>query len=577
MEQVEPRALRARLVWPDTSLYIMTALLLVLGFYIVYPVLLITINSFNVAGIGAASRFGVENWRVAFQEPGVLGALGNTLLLFALYTSVSFPVAVFIAWTLARVRLPFSYGLEFMFWVAFMIPPISSTIGWMGLLDPDLGFINIGIQRLFPSIVEGPFNVFSVPGIMWAHLMTRAISSKVMLLTPAFRNMDSAMEEASRVSGASTLKTMIKVTLPVMVPAMVVVFALNMVRLFESFEIEQLLGVPFRFFVYSTKILDLVQSEPPAYGQATALASLTLGVIAFIIPLQRRLTERRQFTTVTSKFKPGLINIGTWRFVVFGLIVLLLVLLIAAPVFSLVLGSFMTRSGYFEVTPVLTLQHWKTVLADNLFAEAFRNTFLLAGTTAILSPLLFSMIAYVLVRTRWAGRSLLDSMIWFSAVIPGMLSGLGLLWMFLDTPFLKPLYGTLWPLVLVVILQGKLTGVQLSKAVFLQVGEEMEEASLLCGAGWLRTYFRVWLPLIMPTMVLLGTFHFVLAASTTSSIILLATRGTMTLSILALEYASPGVALREEAGIVSLFIVGLTVGVALIARALGLRLGVQHN
>ena len=143
-------------------------------------------------------------------------------------------------------------------------------------------------------------------------------------------------------------------------------------------------------------------------------------------------------------------------------------------------------------------------------------------------------------------------------------------------PFL-PLYGTIYLLILVVILQGKLTSTTFIKGVFIQLGSELEEASRIAGANWVQTYLRVWLPLIMPTLILLGTFNFVLAASTTSSIILLSAIGTKTLSILTLELSSPGLGMREEAGVVTIVIIMMTVGVALVARRFGLRLGVRHD
>ena len=108
-----------------------------------------------------------------------------------------------------------------------------------------------------------------------------------------------------------------------------------------------------------------------------------------------------------------------------------------------------------------------------------------------------------------------------------------------------------------------------------QMGQDMEDQARVSGAGWLRTYFRIWIPLLMPTLILLGTLNFVIAANTTSSIILLAARDTVTLSILALEYASVGY--RESAGILSIMIMVLTLGVALIARTFGVRLGVRHQ
>jgi iron(III) transport system permease protein len=371
---------------------------------------------------------------------------------------------------------------------------------------------------------------------------------------------------------------MLRVTLPVMTPPIVVVFALHLTRAFDGFEVEQLLGTPIGFFVYSTQIYNMIRETfPPEYGEATALASVTLIIVALIVPLQRWLTQRHNYTVVTGSYRPGLINLGTAGWFIFAGIVILLVLMILAPLISLALGSVMYRAGIFSLNVVFSLKHWMFIFAEDLFWNAFKNTLLLATATAIISPLLFAVIAYVLVRTKLPGRALLDTMIWTAAVVPGMLAGLGLLWMFLGTSFLVPLYGTLWPLLVVIILAGKTTGTQLSKSVFLQVGADMEEAARVSGAGPIMTFFKIWIPLLLPTLILLGTLNFIGAATTTSSIILLATRGTYTLSILALEYASPGVNLKEEAGIISLIIMAVTICGALVARLMSRRLGLQRS
>ena len=562
---------------PSAGTYVMVVILLTLGFYFLYPIFLIGMNSFNITNsLLADPVYGLDNWRSAFSQPELFTAVGNTFLIFGLQLVIGFPIAIAIAWSLARVRMPFTYGLEFLFWVEYLVPSISITIGWMLLMDPVLGFLNRAITWL-PFVDSGPFNIFSVPGIIWVHIVGSTVPSGVILLTPAFRNMDVSLEEASRVSGSSNLRTMLRVTLPVMTPPMVVVFALRVVRMFESFETEQLLGVPFGFFVYSTKLFELARESPPQYGAATALGSITLLLVAFIIPIQRWLVSRRQYTTVTGSFKPGRVNLGPWTWLIFGAIVIVLVLLIVAPVLSLLLGSFMLRAGIFILTPTYTLDHWRFVLTDDIFLNSLKNTLWLATTAAIVSPLLFSMLAYIIVRTKWIGRVALDSLIWISAVIPGMLAGLGLLWMFVGTPFLRPLYGTLIPLIIVVIIQGNTTGVQISKAFYLQMGADLEEQARVSGAGWWTTYFKIWLRLMMPTLVLLAVMNFMYAATTTSSIILLAPRGTRTLSILALEFAAPGVGLREAAGIVSLITLFLAVGMAVTARAFGLRLGIRER
>ena len=241
----------------------------------------------------------------------------------------------------------------------------------------------------------------------------------------------------------------------------------------------------------------------------------------------------------------------------------------------LVLGSFMTRIGYFVLG--FTLDHWNLILKDPLFLDAARTTLLLGLFASIGGPLLFSLIAYILVRTRLPWRSALDLMVWGAAAIPGILSGLGLLWLFLDTPGLASLYGTIWALFLVVLLQGKTTGVNIMKGVFVQIGPDMEEAARVAGAGWIKTYFRIWLPLLMPTLALLSVLTFTSAVGATAQIILLASRETMTLSLLALELSSPGINNREAASVISIFIIGITIVGALGVRALGLRLGVRHD
>jgi iron(III) transport system permease protein len=556
--------------------FTMAVVLLVLGYFLIWPVILLLINSFNTAGdwFVEPRAWGLAHWQNAFQRPGLLRSLGNTVLIWSLTVGISFPIGVTIAWILARTRIPFSHTLEFLFWVSYMVPSLPTTIAWITLLDPDIGMINVSLTKL-GLVDQGPFNIFSVPGIVWANLMGHGISIKVMLMTPAFRNMDATLEEAARVGGASNLRTLCKVTLPLMMSPMIMVFALQLLRVFQSFETEYLLGMPFGFYVYSTKIYTLIRNQVPNYGEATVLASVTLTMIGLIIPLQRWILERRRYTTITGSFRPGLIDLGRWNHVSFAVLASLLILLTVGPLCILVLGSFMTRIGYFTLG--FTLDHWKLVLGDPVFLKALRTTLVLGATAAVVSPLLFSIIAYMLVRTKLPGRNALDLMVWGGGAIPGILAGLGLLWMFIDTPGLRALFGTIWALLIVVVLQGKTTGVNVMKGVLVQVGGDMEEAARVSGAGWIRTYFRIWLPLLMPSLILLAVMNFVSAASATGSIILLASRDTMTLSLMALELSSVGVSNREAASIISIFIIAITIMGALIVRYFGLRVGVRHD
>jgi iron(III) transport system permease protein len=556
----------------DGGALLMIVLIGSMGFYVVYPLVLILINSFNVATIAEPPAYGLQAWKEAFAEPGIWRSLWNSVKIGIALQAVALPTGIFISWLLARTNIPCSRGLEFGFWISFILPNLATTFGWMLLLDPSTGLINSWLRGI-PYLSHLNFDIYSFWGIIWAHVMANGISTKVMLMTPAFRRMDASMEEASRMSGANSLTTLIRVTVPAMTPVIVVVFLLSVIRIFSSFETELLLGVPWGFYVYSTKIVDLARQEPPLVAHAAALGSVILLFLVAFIPLQRKLIARRQFTTVTGQFKPKIIDLGVWKYPASAFVILVVFLLTVVPILSVLGGSFMTRFGFFNLPKTWTLEYWQMALTDPRIVQALKNTLIVAGSAAVFGAFFFSLIGYILVRTKLPGRGILDSICWLPSAIPGVLAGLGLLWMFLGTPVFRPFYGTLFLLVIASVLGGVTLSTQILKANFIQLGNELEEASRMSGAGFWRTYFRIVMPLMAQTMVLVAVLKFMFASQHTSSIILLATSETRTLSLLALDQVAAGY--REVASITVIFIMLMTLGVALIARSFGLKVGIR--
>jgi iron(III) transport system permease protein len=548
----------------------MTLLIGFMGFYVLYPLTLIVINSFNTATIAEPEVYGLGAWRQAFAEPGIWRSLWNSVKIGIVLQLIALPTGIFLAWLLARTNIYGANFFEFGFWISFILPNLATTFGWMLLLDPSTGLVNNWLRHL-PFGLN--FDIYSFSGIIWAHLMANGISTKVMLLTPAFRRMDASMEEASRMSGANSFTTLLRITIPAMTPVIIVVFLLSVIRIFSSFETELLLGVPWGFYVYATKIVDLARQEPPLVNQAAALGSVILIFLVAFIPLQRKLIARRQFTTVTGQFKPKVIELGIWRMPATIFVGLVVFLLDIVPVLSVFGGSFMTRFGFFNLPKTWTVDYWHMALSDARILQALQNTLIIAFAAAIFGAFFFSLIGYVLVRTKFPGRGILDSICWLPSAIPGVLSGLGLLWMFLGTPFFRPFYGTLFLLAVAVVLGGITLSTQILKANFVQLGNELEEASRMSGAGFWRTYFKVVFPLMAQTMVLVAVLKFMFAAQQTAPIILLATSETRTLSLLALDQVAAGY--REVASITIIFIMLLTLGVALVARSFGLKVGVR--
>jgi iron(III) transport system permease protein len=243
------------------------------------------------------------------------------------------------------------------------------------------------------------------------------------------------------------------------------------------------------------------------------------------------------------------------------------------PLLSVVGGSFMTRFGFFNLPKTWTLEYWRMALSDPRILQGLYNTLIVAVSAAVAGALVFSLIGYVLVRTKLPGRSVLDSICWLPSAIPGTLAGLGLLWMFLGTPLFRPFYGTIVLLVIAQVLGGITLSTQILKANFVQLGKELEESSRMSGAGFWRTYFRIVFPLMAQTMVLVGVIKFMFAAQHNSAIILLATSETRTLSLLALDQVAAGY--REVASITIIMVTLLTLGLAIVARSFGLKVGIR--
>jgi iron(III) transport system permease protein len=558
----------------DGGIVVMALLIGFMGFYVLYPLVLILINSFNTATIAEPPVYGLKAWKEAFSEPGIWRSLWNSVKIGIALQVIALPTGIFISWLLARTNIYFANAFEFGFWISFILPNLATTFGWMLLLDPSTGLINSWLRSV-PFLSGVNFDIYSFWGIIWAHVMANGISTKIMLMTPAFRRMDASMEEASRMSGASSLTTLWRITIPAMTPVIIVVFLLSVIRIFSSFETELLLGVPWGFYVYATKIVDLARQEPPLVNQAAALGSVILLFLVAFIPIQRRLIARRQFTTVTGQFKPKIIDLGVWRVPATIFVGFVVFLLDVVPILSVFGGSFMTRFGFFHLPKTWTLEYWMMALNDPRILDGLKNTLIIAFSAAAFGAVFFSLVGYILVRTKYPGRGILDSICWLPSAIPGVLAGLGLLWMFLGTPFFRPFYGTLFLLVIASVLGGITLSTQILKASFVQLGNELEEASRMSGGGFWRTYLRVVFPLMAQTMILVAVLKFMFAAQQTSSIILLATSETRTLSLLALDQVAAGY--REVASITVIFIMLLTLGVALVARSFGFKVGIRTD
>ena len=502
----------------------------------------------------------------------ILSAIWNTLTITLARQAIALPIAILVSWVIARTNIPRANALEFLIWLGYFLPPLPVTMGWILLLDPDYGLLNHWLTQL-PFVSMAPFNIYSFWGIVWAHLTTSTIAVEVMLLTPAFRNMDATLEEASLVSGAGVLGTIKKIVVPLMTPIVGVVLLLGIVHSLQAFELELVLGFPFRFYVFSTQIYWLLNQQPPQFAAATALGSTILFLMVPLIALQRRGVARRSFATVGARYKGHKQSLGKWRWPIFIALLAVALVITVIPLAFLTLASFMARFGYFNVPRPWTALHWSRVIEDSVFLGSLKNTMVLAGATALASVVLFTLIAYIVIRTHFAGRAALDMVSWLPSTLPGIILGLGLLSVFLDTPFLRPLYGSMFLLIVATVVSSMTLGVQVIKGALTQLAIELEEASTVAGGSAWSSLRDITLPIISPSLLLVGTLSFIAAARNVSTVALIATSRTRPLSLLQLDFLVES--RYESAAVIGIIVVALTTGVALISRILGLRTGIE--
>jgi len=548
-----------------------TAVLLVMALFVLYPLALLIYGSFLIDPSNGTSReLGLETWITAWQQPGMAQAIVNTLKRVILTEAISLPAAVLIAWLVARTDIPGKNIIDNFFWIALFLPSLPVVLGWILLFDPGTGIINKWMMRTF-GLDRPPLDIYSFWGIVFVHLASRSIAAKYIFLTPAFRNFDGSLEEASIIVGSSPLGTIRRIVIPILMPAILNTMAIFLTRSLESFEIELVLGPPTNFYVFSTKMYALVQGNPPLFGAATVLG---LSVLVAILPLiiwQQRMISTRSFVTITGHFQKRLLRLRRLRWPIFIGIAVLGFIITVVPTACLIAGTFMNLFGHFELATVWTTTHWIKVLSDPVLLQSMHNTLVMAGSAAAIGVAWFALVAYVSVRTAYPGRKALDFMTWLPATLPGIILGLGMLWMFLTVPFFKPLYGTLFVLIVAVLINSVTTGVQLIKGNMVQMGYELEEASFIAGGTWLYTFRRIVLPILGPVLISVALLTFNSAARNIANIVMIVTGENRPLSLLQIDYMADGQ--YEPAAIVGLIIVLLTLGFALVARTITRRVG----
>jgi iron(III) transport system permease protein len=559
--------------WLEPGTVLLTIVLVLLAFLVLSPIYLLVVSGLQ-SDAGNETAYSFASWIAAFNEPGILKAFFNTLLVTGVVQGISIPIAIVIAWVIARTDMPGAQFAEMLFWITFFIPTLAVTSGWILVWDPKFGLAN---QFLMGTGLfhDTPANIYSLGGIIFTHLTSLSISTKVMMMAAAFRNMDASLEEAARMSGAGALKTLFRIVVPASAPMIFVASLMSLIRSFESFEVELVLGTPFRFSVYSTKIYSLIHQTPMNYGGATALSLFILLCILPLVVMQHWVSQRRQYTTLTGRYKPTLFELGKWRWPIAGGVFLVASLATIIPLIFLVTGSVMNLFGHFEIERVWSLRHWGVVLGDHGFLKSLKNTLVLGLSTMAIAIVAYGLLAYVIARSQYVLRWAFDLVTWLPFMIPGIVLSLGYMFFALHSSFTQYLYGTKFLLVLILALTVMTFSVQMLKSTFLQLGADLEEAGRVNGGSFWFTLRHILLPLMLPALAVVAVMVFGSVSRQVGSIVLLTTGESEPLSVLQMGYL-----MAEDysaASVVGSLLVAMGVLLAVLVRRSGQQFGVHQT
>ncbi len=479
------------------------------AYLILVPMGILLWSSFRTGRPGfPGGTYTLANYITAYMDPSTFSVLLNTVAYAGSGTIISIIISITFAWLLERTNIPLRNLGYALLLVPMAIPGMLFSISWVMLLTPSIGFINVILRGILElsgiHMEEGPLNIYSLPGMFFLDGL-RHVPTLFLMIVGGFRMMDPALEEAALVAGANKWSTVRRVTVPVLLPTILVGFIYIFIGSLESFEVPAVVGIPAGIFVFSTKIFFVSQAEsPPNFGLANAFAVTFVSISVVLLYWYSRATKAvERFATVTGKgYRPRVLDLGKWKYPAFCLLLFYFTLVVILPMFILLWNSLMPyyQSPSLEGLSQLSLKNYYFVFKISRGGVALRNTLFLVLLAPPATMLLSFMIGWLSVRSNVRGRWFLDIVSFLPHTMPSVVIGLALILVYINFRFI-PIYGSLWIILIALVTKYVAFGARTANSAILQIHKELEEAAEVTGAPPLKKITRITLPLIFPAFI----------------------------------------------------------------------------
>ena len=441
----------------------------------------------------------------------------NTVLVAVIATVLAIALGFVMGWILSRTNVPRRESLEQLMALPYYVTPLMGALAWSLIGSPSGGFAN----QLWRALGgEGHLIDITTPyGIAWVMALFEGSVAFVMI-GAVMKSMDPALEEASQVLGAGRLRTMLKVTLPLVLPGVLGAAIFVFAEMLGSFSAALVLGLPNRFYVVTTAMYQLVSQYPPRFPQAAALGVSLFAVMFAMVYIYRRIVSRGSYVTITGKaFRPRAMDVGAARWALFIVCLVYLAIAVLLPVLTLLYASFQRLATAFPRLENFTLANYATALSLDAVRSALWNSLLLGGATAGVGVLLMGFLSWLIYRSRLPGAGAIEYVLMFPQAVPRLVFAFGMLWAWLIFPL--PIYGTLWLLLIAYLTVFLPLGIRTISGVMLQIDRTLEESAQMCGASWGYRLRTVTMPLLRPGLIAAALLLFIASVRELGASILL--------------------------------------------------------
>jgi iron(III) transport system permease protein len=578
--------------WLTSAKVVLALIMLVLLFYMVVVPLYrlvettVTWSQHDLTRVPDAVVGKLTSFHYVRMLTGVIGTiytytpLQHSLTVATGATLLALLIGGALAWLVVRTDMPGRNIINSLAVLPYIMPSWTIAQAWLVLFKNRLsggtpGFFEFLVGHAPPNWLSyGPVPIIICSALHYYTFFFLFVSAALM-------SVDSSLEEAGELMGASRWRILRKITFPLVLPAILSGFIMTFTKVIGSFGGPNILGMPVRYYVVATMLRGSMAAGESGDAYVLAIVLILFAMTTIYIN-QRLVGTRRSYETIGGRgFVARLSKLGKMKHIAQTAVIIFQILVIAVPVGLLLYDTFMLIDGNYSLSN-LTLQHWigpsntvynhgePGVLRNPIIYAAAWNSIKLSLLTAFFTAVLGILLGYAIVKGRGTRLAkLVEQLAFIPYIIPGIAFGAVYIAMFSGKLGPIPaLYGTFALLVIVSVAKHIPFSSRSGVSAMMQVGRELEEAGQIAGANVWQRFIRIIFPLTSGGFMSGFLLTFITTMRELSLIILLVTPTTQLLASQTMQYTENGDA-QEANAVIIILIAIVIVGNFIIGRFKG--------